>query len=298
MNEQKRLNWFMKGSDGLARAFPDFFPGDHPFYVCPLCRAIYTIEGVYQRDLTIEHVPPKSLRGKGLVLTCKDCNQKWGALAVPHARWYEDGLEFQEGALRRSKVPGKLIIEGLEINLDVAQSENGILFRALDSPQGNSPQSIEQLSDYLESFSNTSGMTMRFQLSRRFVPRLARISWLCSAYLAAFALLGYSYIFSSYLSEVRRQLDNPQETVLRGFVKLHPSKNPHLRRVGLVVSPEDCTSLVLVMGRHAVFLPLPTSPPNVYENLQAIGNDPALLAVDTSFSWPHEPLHLLDRGLV
>ncbi|RNL51873.1 hypothetical protein D7004_13730 [Pedobacter jejuensis] len=41
-------------------------------YVCPISLRCYTIEGLKNRELTLEHVPPESLGGKGIILHVKN----------------------------------------------------------------------------------------------------------------------------------------------------------------------------------------------------------------------------------
>ena len=45
-------------------------------YICPLCLNAYPIGST---ELTLEHVPPKSVGGKPILITCKACNNKCGA---------------------------------------------------------------------------------------------------------------------------------------------------------------------------------------------------------------------------
>jgi hypothetical protein len=50
---------------------------------CPICLTLYTEHALNQEienPLTIEHIPPESLGGKRLILTCKNCNNNAGKL--------------------------------------------------------------------------------------------------------------------------------------------------------------------------------------------------------------------------
>jgi hypothetical protein len=69
-----RLKLFATG----AKAASLHFKADQDVYICPLCGRGFLIQAVIDGTLTLEHVPPKSLGGKPLVLTCKDCNNDSG----------------------------------------------------------------------------------------------------------------------------------------------------------------------------------------------------------------------------
>src|SRR5690606_20121071 len=47
-------------------------------YLCPLCITLFPRAALDVRDLTLEHVPPASQRGRRFVLTCKQCNDGAG----------------------------------------------------------------------------------------------------------------------------------------------------------------------------------------------------------------------------
>ncbi|WP_369188879.1 HNH endonuclease [Streptomyces sp. R08] len=79
----KRERWFSEGAplfrqllvrNGLA----DRLPTDDLYYLCPCCLYVFPFESVAAQILTIEHVPPKALGGKEMLLTCKRCNNDAG----------------------------------------------------------------------------------------------------------------------------------------------------------------------------------------------------------------------------
>ena len=47
-------------------------------YACPICSLLLPREATDSGDLTLEHVPPEPVGGKGIVLTCKQCNSTAG----------------------------------------------------------------------------------------------------------------------------------------------------------------------------------------------------------------------------
>jgi hypothetical protein len=69
-------------------------------YICPLCTRHFTIidiDKARSNCLTLEDVPPKSLGGKPLTLTCKECNNTAGSLLDEELRKKLITHEFIEG---------------------------------------------------------------------------------------------------------------------------------------------------------------------------------------------------------
>ena len=66
--DRKKREWFELGAASVARERPGMF--DQPTYPCPICLTPFTIEALADKRLSAEHVPPKSVGGHELVLTC------------------------------------------------------------------------------------------------------------------------------------------------------------------------------------------------------------------------------------
>src|SRR4051812_31357623 len=67
----QNLEWFKNHPE--IKFKPDFSNG----CMCPLCLDIFfegDLDSNIENPLTLEHVPPASLGGKGRLLTCKKCN--------------------------------------------------------------------------------------------------------------------------------------------------------------------------------------------------------------------------------
>src|SRR5262245_31174488 len=63
--------WFRRGAHALDQHAPKHRGTG---YGCPLCLRIYPSPSAF----TVEDVPPKSVGGRPLLLTCYDCNSKAG----------------------------------------------------------------------------------------------------------------------------------------------------------------------------------------------------------------------------
>jgi len=87
-NERKKREWFDLGAESFARVRPGLY--DHPTYPCPICLTTFTIEALALKQLSAEHVPPASLGGREMLLTCRSCNNSSGTKLDAHARIKED----------------------------------------------------------------------------------------------------------------------------------------------------------------------------------------------------------------
>jgi hypothetical protein len=67
------LKWFEDGAAALARIGRT----EGNLYACPICLRTFGRDQV--DHLSEEHVPPQSLGGKVIVLTCRRCNSEGGS---------------------------------------------------------------------------------------------------------------------------------------------------------------------------------------------------------------------------
>jgi hypothetical protein len=72
--QEKKRDWFDLGAKAYSQACPGICAA--PTYVCPICRKPFTVEALDDGRLSKEHVPPQSVGGHELLLTCKECNQR------------------------------------------------------------------------------------------------------------------------------------------------------------------------------------------------------------------------------
>jgi hypothetical protein len=87
---------FDQGHAAFSRVFPGLAAkiGLSPFYVCPLCLFAYGETALYDGLLTREDVPPRSVGGRKIVLTCKPCNDRAGHQIDWHALREADLIGF------------------------------------------------------------------------------------------------------------------------------------------------------------------------------------------------------------
>lgn len=147
----KAVSWFNLGARAFAKAFPTIVP-EHSgtFYVCPLCIHVCSGGEIAARELTLDDVPPKSVGGRPLVLTCRRCNSRAGHGLDVHMRRAENIVEGLSGTLGRPQRV-RVGIGEVKVNAQLETSpapRRGMLITGL--PDGNSPQVRRAFEDSLE----------------------------------------------------------------------------------------------------------------------------------------------------
>lgn len=51
---------------------------DNKIYICPICMQYFYQDSLTNKTLSLEHVPPRSIGGKEITLTCTKCNTTAG----------------------------------------------------------------------------------------------------------------------------------------------------------------------------------------------------------------------------
>jgi len=302
--KQKHLEWFYAGARclrALARehGFENAFPTGEDWYLCPLCLdVLLTVEELGTRELTVEHVPPKALGGHELVLTCRTCNNHAGSKFDAEARKQERLWEFLSG---QSEHPETAAFTLGDITTRVEMhvtGRTGMLLMGV--PKINNPADMDLMEQYMRMLSETRSTDFSFTATPqlRYFPDRARISWIRTAYLAAFALFGWKYVLQPVLQPVRDQLMNPADVTLPLLSTYSPDGDLGRHELWIIKQPAEHQSLLTISGRHGVFLPLPDDPRSLEELARSLGartGDPVHYAFKGDmFPWPSRPEHLLD----
>lgn len=272
-------------------------PAGYPrCYICPLCLRGFLPKALEADLLTVEHVPPKRLGGRRLVLTCRRCNSSAGAHLDHEMMKRELIFDFHYGTMDRP-APARLTMADQSINVEVQATEESV--RVVGLPDSNDPQAQGELLAELDRLVEAgSWQDSRFDLTfyRGFRHRPALVGWLRAGYLAAFAALGYRYIMRASLDVVRQQLVNPQDEVLRVFSVTIPGRiSKEERRILLVQRPTWLNSVAVQIGRHIVFLPSLEDTPIPFESLaQKAGQQARERIAGKLIPWPTRPEHALD----
>ncbi|MFB6876884.1 HNH endonuclease [Streptomyces sp. NBC_00487] len=255
----KRERWFNEGAPLLRQVMEriglaDRLPSDDPYYACPCCLYAFPLEAVAAQKLTIEHVPPEALDGKGMLLTCKRCNNDAGRDFDSHAQMRAEFYNMLAG--KGTKRPLRAVFEAGDTRVNgVAQSAgNGWFLEGV--PKQNHPAMLDAHETELRAASE-SGETagIKFTVKARFSSKHADVSWVRSAYLAAFSALGWSYILQPALNPIREQIKPGSPATLPSIIGFNPSHDARLRQIMIVEKPEELSSVVVRIGHYTVFLP-------------------------------------------
>ena len=293
--DQKRSEWFKLGARAVQRLWPEA-----PWsYVCPLCWPVkgFLPSALQDKYLTLEHAPPKAFGGKEVALTCRNCNNRAGAMLESEMISRNDVLDLALGTMKR-QLPGTMEFAGLKQNV-LFQSAGGSLF-IVGSREHNAPenqQSIEREWAQKSQLEASDDLRFTVALAKSYKQKEALIGWLRAAYLVAFAALGYRYIFNPIVTVVRQQLANPSANILRFFSTTSPSALQRNRLLMIIEEPPVLQSLIVQMGRTFVFLPWGEPGEQLYARLEDEAGKNLRLDAQVRgkiIPWPHKPELALD----
>jgi len=288
-------------------------------YACPLCLA-RIIPRASLGKLTKEHYVPESLAGSKLVLLCGACNQGLGRTVDPQLKKYARREEFQnrypesrpmilKQKGRRVRVAAKgLTVDGEKLSVRV---EDSITLVGRD--EISQKEAIEGWTAFLDkTMKNGTWPGTHFQLQDdrdlKYDMRVVGVGLLRTAYLAAFASLGYGYIIAPPLDKVRAQVLNPRRKLLNHFPNLGPKRTTDPCIVfHYVREPVELSSILVQFDgfefphEWSVFLPLPFDKDlKIYENLCMLRGKPKelrTLIFEPNTATKHErSLILVDDG--
>ena len=179
-------------------------------YICPLCQHVYAIA---HEALTLEHVPPESVGGKPILVTCKACNNRQGTdLDV----YLMNELEISYNLSHLDTIPqkSKIAFNGIEINGQTTFSKSDG-FKFMVSPDNNNPIEFEGFMKEAKNAKEGYQIKLKANITnRKRNTDLANIALLKSAYLMAFHELGYMYVLNPNLNKIREQILNPKQQII------------------------------------------------------------------------------------
>ena len=144
--------------------------------------------------------------------------------------------------------------------------------------------------------SRAPGARFGITLARGFRPNEAKVGWLKSAYIVAFAALGYTYVLTSQLQPIRDQIAAPNEELVSGFWANQSTADLSTRALGLIRFGDDVSSLAVQMGRQIVFLPMPGEG-DAYAYLAATFSKGAQFNLDCKvLPWPRTLVMGMDQS--
>ena len=282
-----RERCFEKGCAAVRHALPQHAGR----YVCPLCLAPFGRDALDGRTLTLEHVPPESMGGKGVVLTCKACNHGSGTMFDSQMEKIDRYHGF--GSERATKpIP-------IEIHVDDAiergelMSKDGKTWEMSPIARRTHPEHSALIQ---RQFENGGPEKMEIVMRGRMdAPRLASIGWLRAGYLVAFAALGYRYVLQEAFSLVREQFTTRDVVLDWVPVVRDDDIDPSARYMVRLSAPEILRDAFLVVfGQNVVVLPPTNGDESFFARFSEFTNQKFPIGERGEVPWPYEPVFSLD----
>jgi HNH endonuclease len=273
--EDLRISWWKKGAAAAERI------GLPVLYFCPLCLTGYSEEEA-PGYLTLEHVPPQALGGRRLVLTCKTCNSEAGHQLDCHAIIEEQARRVVADETY-GRNPVRVSFGGVNVNAEL--SRDGVVNQISILPH-NPPGRVEEFATAARTWGDGTEISVTFK--RQYEARRAMISWLRSAYLAAFARFGYRYIARDVLQPVRDQIQNPERELITNFLSV--TRELTGRQLSVIHEPASAKGIAVSMDGRVVLLPFWD---NDYDLYTRLGRGPVQLRGQL-LGWPERPEFRLD----
>jgi len=277
----RKRKLFDVGREALSKVLAREVPG----YVCPICLQVFP--GL--EDLSEEHVPPKSIGGKVLCLTCRACNSSAGYGVDAHVVREKISRSFlaSDGRARRAKIAAQRV----EVNIDLRRDETGSHIKVLGGQ--NDPNTVAALKSVMRDVvQEHSSFQIRDTVC--YSRRKADLGYLKSGYLAVFAKLGYTYIRRPALNRVRQQIRNPNRGVLER-VRVYTRQSDGRENTFLLFD-EPISCLGVKIGNSTVCLPSLEGDDRFYEELANVGasGSSATWRGSGSIRWPERLEFALD----
>jgi hypothetical protein len=276
---RKKREWFDLGAAALALQSPGMY--DPSTYCCPICINPFTMEAIAEKRLSAEHVPPESVGGRELLLTCTACNNSAGTKLDAHAKTKEDVRIAKSGAVGRPHRI-KAFIGDLRVNGELHTS--GGKYSLKIPPNINKPGTNEALRNLAR-----AGTQLTVQ-HEPFSELGARISWLRSGYLTLFAEFGYKVALDPAMQIVRQQILESDERKMISFISDAQQDFPFtVRRIMRVLDPQWHKGWVVQFGRYLVQLPS-VGDMTFYERIAEYGVECGVQNTTYEYwGWPTKP---------
>ena len=172
ISQRKRRDWFDRGAADYASVCAK--QDGEQLYICPICLTSFVVDALADGRLSSEHVPPKSVGGKELVLTCKRCNNSAGTKLDADAAVKELVHSAMAGT-REHRERVKAAVGDLWVNAEVHFS--GGNYSLIVPRHINKPGTADNLKTIARP---GSSITVEY---RRFSELGAKISWFRAGYL-------------------------------------------------------------------------------------------------------------------
>lgn len=166
---------------------------------CPICWREFSREAIINKQVTVEHIPQQSWGAICLEITCADCNRSFGGKYQGKASSLKDCENLKIGVSKKLQ-RAKVIIDERDFNALVYNDKNGKL-----CIQGSRKNNRPEVAKYwLEKKTNKiPAKSMKILLKVSHDQKAVERVLLRDAYLLAFHCLGYSFLCTKWMQEVR-----------------------------------------------------------------------------------------------
>jgi hypothetical protein len=267
---------------------PDFSNG----YICPLCFNVFfekDLDNTLKNYLTLEDIPPKSLGGKPLTLTCKSCNSVCGHNLDVHLLNKLLDLDSR-GFLPNSKTKVTLELNGNKVNGQIEIASDGGMEIDIQTKNSNpieANQFIEDLNPLKETKKKISYLdkifenqfqspTFNVKFQRIADERKVEVALLRIAYLIAYSTFGNGFYLNSGLYKVREQILNPSKEILPKVFWIDYEFPKEMEGINIITSPKELQCFLIIFSlktkskvrQFAIVLPGPSTPGiKVYDHI-------------------------------
>ena len=203
----KRISELESLFDVYNRSLQVVWPDATDTFLCPLCMSPFKKEDIYNGTLSIEHVPPKSIKTVIKTMTCTQCNNTIGTKLQRFMTNDVRRKELEAGIELKKPFRAKVRMLGFQFDTEIT-STSGRTWKAV------SPLSI--LSSDLKSMEvakKIAGAKASISLKGMGTKEVLDRAYLHSSYLALFGLLGYPYIMQPFMEEIRQYIINGQSSI-------------------------------------------------------------------------------------
>ena len=237
-------------------------------------------------------MPPQSVGGKPIILTCTECNNRHGSEIDVHVQRGRDLREIAEG-----KRPTWATLR-LGENEITTKTTFGDKIEVVEVSGKSNPACSEALAREFEEFvtSNTTDWSVDVSYTSRHDPWREQVAWLRAAYLTVFALLGYNYILRSELNPIRDQFNQPDERIVPQIMKFMPTFDDETQILD-VSQPADLRGFAVRLGKRLHFLPGFDHTHGFYDRLSALPAKGRLQVTGVPLPRPRQPMFVCDRAM-
>ena len=276
----RRQQWFDLGS----KAFVAARPGAPNIYCCPLC--IRGFDTPSPDVMSFEDVPPRSVGGKPLVLTCRACNNRHGSDLDSHLKAGRDLKEILEGT---RETGGRLRIGEDRVTVRGTVFGENNTIREVNGK--SDPKAREAVKSFFENLA--IGSEFHFEFSLKYNEWRERVAWLRVAYLYLFALLGYTFILRKVMNPIREQFFHPDEKQVPQIIKIMTEPIPQDSIIS-ISQPAELRSFSVKLQRWMFFFPGFVDSDSFYDRLAALPEKGSISVKGKPLPFPTEPMFLCD----